>query len=402
MSNESNRDKLNEILRSDPFNLLDMGSSAQSKSKTEEQRLVESFAEVSSFFEEHDREPDSERDLGEHILKSRLDAMRSDPKKVKALLPYDFYGLLHSESAKAISLEDILQDDPLDLLGTEGSDETVFVLDHVSRSDRIRPEHISRRHKCKDFAQYEEVFERIHRELREGRRKLVECKAMDVVEGKLFVLRGVLLYLEKDSSTWQEKQYSTGNYNRLDGRTRCIFDNGTESSILLRSLNKALHIDGFGISEVLGSEEDRTAIEDSDVQNGFIYVVRSLSHTPEIAGTSNLHKIGFSSSDVTYRIRNAVNEPTYLMSDVEVILTVRCFNMNVRYLETSVHEFFSDVTVSFEVTDKEGGIHCPHEWCVAPLPIIEEAIRLIVEGRVGKYKYEPSLKTIILREGQCP
>ena len=45
------------------------------------------------------------------------------------------------------------------------------------------------------------------------------------------------------------KTYESGTYNRLDGRTRCVFDNGTESNMLYRSLEKAMNIDGFCISE---------------------------------------------------------------------------------------------------------------------------------------------------------
>ena len=65
------------------------------------------------------------------------------------------------------------------------------------------------------------------------------------------------------------------------------------------------------------------------------------------------------------------------MSDVQVIMIVRCFNMNVKSLESKIHEFFSEVNVDTQITDSSGKQHFPREWFSAPLHVIEEAIRLI-------------------------
>lgn len=394
----SKEDKMNEIFNNDPLGLLNIEKPSSQKSKTEEQRLIESFEEISDFFEEHGREPNSENNLEEHTLKSRLDGIRSSPKKVKILLPYDFYGLLRSEETKSVSVEEILGDDPLNLLDIQEGDNGIFNLTHVKKTDRIRPEHISRRRKCEDFYKYEEGFSRLHQELRDGRRKLVEFNENDVAVGKYFVLGGIVLYLEKNAADYQEKEFDSGSRTRLDGRTRCIFDNGTESSMLLRSLNKALCIDGFGISEIIEHKEGEAKIVDEDVQNGHIYVLRSLSNKPEIAQKLNLFKVGYSIGDVTERIKNAPKEPTYLMSAVQPVLAVRCFNLNVENLETTIHEFFREVNVVLEVKDDLGAIYHPREWFIAPLEIIQEAIQLIVDGQIEHYKYDPSVKKIILRE----
>ena len=165
---------------------------------------------------------------------------------------------------------------------------------------------------------------------------------------------------------------------------------------MYRSLGKALKLDGFGISEIIEKSEERdTSIQDSDVQNGYIYVLRSLSRVPKIRSMRNLYKIGYCTGDVTERIKNAANEPTYLMSDVEVVLTVRCYNLDVRYLEASIHSFFSETNVNFEVRDNDGVIHYPREWFIAPLSVIEEIIPIIVDARVDNYKYDPTIQAII-------
>lgn len=149
----------------------------------------------------------------------------------------------------------------------------------------------------------------------------------------------MLLYLERSNAEEQEMQYESGTRVRNDGRTRCIFDNGTESDMLHRSLYKALLKDGFGVSERIEQGEAVTEISDADIQNGYIYVLSSLSSNPQIRAKKNLYKVGCCSGDVTERIKNAVNEPTYLMSEVKVELAVRCFNLNVRALEGTIHQF---------------------------------------------------------------
>ena len=168
--------------------------------------------------------------------------------------------------------------------------------------------------------------------------------------------------------------------------------------MLLRSLTKALRLDGFAISETIEAPNGTIQVDSNDIQNGFIYVLRSLSRSPEIASKQNLFKVGYSSGDVTVRVTNAIKEPTYLMSDVDIVLIVRCFNIDVKAFETYIHDFFSNVNLAFEIVDHEGIRHYPREWFVAPLPVIEEAIKLIVDGKGSLYKYDSEMKTIVLRE----
>ena len=190
-------------------------------------------------------------------------------------------------------------------------------------------------------------------------------------------------------------EYKSGAKVRREGRTRCIFDNGTESSMLYRSLGKALKLDGFCISDLMEQNESSVSIDSTDVQNGYIYVLRSLSRAPQIRSIRNLYKIGYCSGDVTMRIKNAIHEPTYLMNDVEIVLTVRCYNLDVPYLEASIHDFFRDVNVFFEVRDHEGKMHYPKEWFTVPLKVIEEAIPLIANKEIVNYRYDKTMQMII-------
>jgi hypothetical protein len=395
MDDKTKQDKLSEIFESDLLGLLAVDEPKSTQASPQDSRLIDSFQEISEFYETNKRCPELGDDIGEYRLASRLAAIKKDPKKVKTLLPYDLYNLLESEETKSVSVEELISDDPLGLLDGDDEADSIYKLSHVKPSDRLRPDYIAHRKVCKDFELYEDAFQRIHDDLEQGRRRLIEFKEGDLHEGSYYVLRGVVLYLEQNLAVKQKIEYKSGAKVRREGRTRCIFDNGTESSMLYRSLGKALKLDGFCISDVVDSSATNVTIDSSDVQNGYIYVLRSLSRAPQIRSIRNLYKIGYCSGDVTTRIKNATHEPTYLMNDVEVVLTVRCYNLDVPYLESSIHTFFKDVNVYFEVRDDEGVMHYPKEWFTVPLNIIEEVIPLIVEKKIANYRYDKTLQMII-------
>ncbi|MBL3539234.1 GIY-YIG nuclease family protein [Aminivibrio sp.] len=397
MDEKARQSKLDEIIESDTLGLLNVPEIPKQYRREEDWRLIDQFQEISQFYEDNQRLPNSDgSDIREFMLASRLSAIKSDPKKVKVLLSYDMYNLLQSEETKTISLEDLIKEDPLDLLASEEEGNSIFNLSHVKPSDRLRPDYIARRKVCKDFDMYEDAFKRIQKDLSSGRRKLLVFNGQeDLIEGRYFVLRGVTFYLETDKTELTEKTYQGEVYRRRDGRTRCIFDNGTESTMLFRSLVNAMRIDGFGISDLQMIDDGTPKIEPNDVQNGYIYVLRSLSHSQEVRGIRNLYKIGYCTGDITSRIKNAENNPTYLMSGVEVILSVRCFNLDVSYLEANIHRFFEQCNIFFEIIDDQGKMHYPREWFVVPLPALEEAISLIVKKEIEHYRYNPDLGMII-------
>ena len=395
MDEKTKKDKLSEIFESDLLGLLAVDEPKATPVSPQDSRLIDSFQEISDFYETNQRCPELGDDIGEYRLASRLAAIKKDPKKVKTLLPYDYYNLLESEETESVSVEELISGDPLGLLDGDDEADSIYTLSHVKPSERLRPDYIAHRKVCKDFDLYEEAFQRIHDDLEHGRRRLVEFKEGDLHEGCYYVLRGVVLYLEQNLAVKQKIEYKSGAKVRKEGRTRCIFDNGTESSILYRSLGKALKLDGFCISDLIEKNESSVSIDSTDVQNGYIYVLRSLSHAPQIRSIRNLYKIGYCSGDVTTRIKNAVHEPTYLMNDVEVVLTVRCYNLDVPYLEASIHSFFSNVNVYFEVRDDEGIMHYPKDWFTVPLNIIEEALPLIVDKKIDSYRYDKNLQMII-------
>ena len=101
--------------------------------------------------------------------------------------------------------------------------------------------------------------------------------------------------------------------------------------------------------------------------------------------------------EVEERIKNASQEPTYLMSDVRIIMTFKCFNMNTHKLEQLLHTFFGKACLSIDIFDKNGNRHTPREWFIAPLTIIEQAINYITTGDIIYYKYDSTNEIIIER-----
>lgn len=397
MDDEIRKSKLQEIFDNDFLGLLDVKQKPKQERREDDWRLREQFAEITQFYEDNQRLPNADgEDISEYTLAARLDGIRRDPKKVRALLDLDTYNLLRAEETPSISLEQLLTEDPFGLLDSDEESESIFKMSHVKPTDRLRPDYIARRKVCKDFDMYEGAFKRIHADLQSGRRKLVVFNGQeDLVEGNYFVLRGVVFYLEVDAANLTEKTYQGQVYRRKDGRTRCVFDNGTESTMLFRSLTNAMRIDGFCISDIQKNDDGTPKIEPDDVQNGYIYVLRSLSRNPKIRQMRNLYKIGYCSGDVTTRIQNAAKEPTYLMSDVEIVLTARCYNLDVPYLEANIHRFFGGTNLQLEIRDDQGIMHYPREWFVVPLSVVEEAIQLIVKKEIEQYKYDPNMKMII-------
>lgn len=393
----SKKKTLADIFNDDEFGILD-SKPKTSNVKTEDERLIESFQEINAFFEKNNREPEA-TNVTEFKLLSRLKALRKDAKKVAILESYDLHNLLNPKQ-EVKSVADILNDDDLGILDTDDT-LSIFKLQHIkSASERAETDFTARRKAMsnKDFAPYETQFKKIHKELREGKRKLKEFKDVEqnLNEGFYYVLDGVLLYLEKDGS----ENRQIGDRTRKDGRTITIFENGTISNMFYRSLAKALYNNGSIVSDT--DEEAEVAlfknaniVKEEDLETGWIYVLRSKSTNPEIASINDLYKIGFSSVDVNERIKNASKESTYLYADVHLLDKYACYNMDAQKFEHIIHRFFAEVCLNVDVFNVRGKRITPREWFVAPRQIIDKVVTLILSGEILDYKYDSVTKKLI-------
>lgn len=124
--------------------------------------------------------------------------------------------------------------------------------------------------------------------------------------------------------------------------------------------------------------------------------MKSQSENPDISKIKDLYKIGFSSTSVDERIKNAKNEATYLYSDVKKIATYKVYNRNADKLESLLHRFFAEACLNVDLFDNKGQRITPREWFVIPFEVIEEAIELILNETIINYSYDVDNKKIIL------
>lgn len=382
-----------DLIKEDPFGLL-KSENIKKQLSEDDSALINSFEEIQSFIEEHKREPQSTlSNMIEFKLFARLKAIRSDPKKVRLLTKYDFGGLLKGESVKEITIEDIISDDSHGLIG-EVADSEIFKLTHVKSVERIKPDYLSRRKVCKDFSSYKEMFNILHEELASKKRRLIKYVSSDLNVGNFYALDGILLYLKSIDGDTNKYVFKSGERERFDGRTVCIFDNGTESDMLFRSLDKAMQLDGYSISAITESNSsEANQITDDDVLNGYIYVLRSKN--PNVKDVPNLFKIGHTTGSVAERIKNAKNEATYLFCDVDIVSTHRCLNIQSYNLEQTIHDFFSVVKLDIELFDKNQNSYKPREWFIISHDVVKDAIDLIVKNELQNHMYDPVVNQII-------
>jgi len=291
------------------------------------------------------------------------------------------------------SLDDILNSDTFGLLDTK-KEEDIHTLVNVPKIDKDRADadFVARREKFEDFEKYEPLLVQCQEDLREGKRKLVPSVESRLSIGTFCVLDGVLLYIVDI-----EKGY-LGNSGKINRRTTLVFENGTKSNMLLRSLGKRLRDSGNMVTELDTDRADNLFnIDSDDKQNGFIYILKSLSNEDVIATKKNLYKIGFSTTAVETRIKNAKQDPTYLMADVQTVSVYEVYNVNPHKLEQLIHQFFGNSCLDIDIIDGNGKLHRPREWFIAPLNVIEEAIELIVSGEIVNYRFDDLTDRIVSR-----
>ena len=380
--------ELKKILNEDPLGLL---KNRTTQPITTDQRLKDSFEEINKFIDEHEREPTESTDITERKLFSRLKQLRKDFDKASLLQDYDRHNLL-SDVREIKSVGDILENDVLGLLD-DGPD-NIFNLKNIPKK-KDKTDFVARRKPCKNFKDYEDKFKKIQKEIKEGKRKLIIHKEHHLKEGRYFILDGILLFLEKinDPVVKEFNDKTQGKRTRLDPRIRCIFENGMESNMYLRSLGKELYNNG---STVIQSNEEAfkefnegfSSITDEDKATGNIYVLSSLSEKPEIQSIKDLYKIGYSTTPVEERIENAENETTFLMAPVKIVSSYKTFNLNPQKFEDLIHQVFSIRRLDIKVADKEGNLKQPKEWYIVPIRVIEQAIELIINKQIQNYKFD--------------
>jgi hypothetical protein len=288
-----------------------------------------------------------------------------------------------------------------ELEGAIGSSD-ITELRHVRSSvEKRAAEEIANRTVCQDFVEFKPIFERVKRELKDGVRhalpfqKLEEIRLDEIQGNQFFIVQGQIAYIARVGEDFKTQ------YDRRDSRLRVIYDNGTESDLLMRSFQRALHRDETAriITNIDNGPLFTQESAEDGLASGTIYVLRSKSEQPEIAAHRDvLHKIGVTGGKVEARFANAKLDPTFLMADVEVIATYGLYNINRVKLENLVHRVFDSAQLDIELKDRFGTPVKPREWFLVPLYAIDEAVERIKDGTITGYVYDPVVARLVKAE----
>ncbi|MCK6393070.1 GIY-YIG nuclease family protein [Zoogloea sp.] len=385
---------LDELLSEEADSELLNVKPRQAKAIDTAARARAQFEEINAFVERNGFAPGKggeSRKVGvmERSLQARLRAYQDNPELAATLGEIDRHGLLSAApKPEPKSLDELLDsDDPL-LIDPNGG---LFELRHAKGSP-ARPDMVSEREPCADFETFKPLFDKAAAELSSGVRRSVQfANEQEIEAGGFFILNGVMVYVAEV----RDPHIRNGKRN---ARLRLIFDNGTEGQNLLRSLATQLYKDPNGrrISDpnagpLFGSEKsvEVQPAQGQDRVTGVIYVVKSLSKLPEIARLDgSLFKIGFTTGNLETRLRGVEDDPTFLMAPVKPVMSYQAINLNANAFERLVHHFFGEARLDIEVKDRFGKAIKPREWFLLPLPIIEQAIPLIVDGSILRYRYD--------------
>lgn len=367
-----------------------------------EERIIAGFEDILRFYQTHGRAPQhgEERDIFERLYAVRLDQLRQLPEAQTLLVPLDVPGLLAKAVGSQLDVDSLDEDALLAELGVStdtASESDITVLRHVRPYAEIKAaEEIANRTPCTDFEHFRSIFVEAEAGLKTGLWMTKPfAKNASIEVGDFFVIGGQVAYVAEMTAGAKTKD------GRDNPRLRVIFDNQTESNLLLRSLSRSLYPDGdTPIGRRLIRKDDGPlfsgeAVEPEDIESGTIYVLRSLSDHPYIAEHRELvHKIGVTGGSVEARIAGADKEATYLLAGVEVVATYKLHNLNRKKLEHIFHRVFGAAQIDLTIEDRFGNLVKPREWFLVPLSVIDEVVQCIRDGSITSSVYNPHTATL--------
>ncbi len=393
-----------------------------------EDKLKEKDRELLDYVKKFQRLPAENGDLPEKRLYRRLQAMQKSEPELAAALRQMAGGGSESEgsatpaAAEKVepsaatekiyqSLDDILnEDDDLGLLG----DTSVLQSLIATPSDRpvSRPkaaDFIARATPCRDFFRYKPIFDEVRAALASHdlimqRRRGYYVDTLE--EGQIFVLKGIFVLL-----CYCDREHIEIKNHRRNFRIDLVYSTGNENNPIAYTFLKSLTSDTEGMiinaatargEELLAGikkqlQELREAKEQAataqQTVSGYIYILHTKSQNPaiqEFLQHSHLVKIGYCTTPVEERIKNAAQEATYLYAPVEVVKTYRCYgNIDAHKFEHLVHAVLYRHRFQPVVTDAKGRRHQPREWFTVSAETACEVVDRIIDHTIMNYRINP-------------
>ncbi|KCZ99669.1 YeeC [Hyphomonas polymorpha PS728] len=315
-------------------------------------RALEVLRRIEAFVGETGAEPLSEpgRSVHERMLANELAGLRASRAELGELASFDASGLIFSQQTTVDPLDDPLLSDPLGIF--EVRDELKPI---------ARPDYVADRRPCSDFERFEPLFEQVRRDIEDDIRKPQSFRQERVDLGEFFALKGQLVYV----ADVRDEHRRNG---KPDARLRVIFDNGTESNLLMSSLVRRLYEDKD--ARRIGTTDAGPLFQGA--RTGVVYVLRSLSDKPEAVG---LLKVGTTAGTVEDRVARAETQSTFLFAPVEIVETYELVGHSAKEAEGRIHRALRPYHVALRVTGPDGRSFSATEWFKASVELIEAAIR---------------------------
>jgi hypothetical protein len=354
----------------------------------------------------------------ERLLARRLAAICRDRSKARVLTRDDRHGLLRSAleddavpvdedfdavSENVTSLDDIFTDAG-GLLDSEAHE--LFEERHIHfGTKKNTPDEIAQRTPCHDFDRFEGLFSGAKSEIRECQSETIRfAQGAQIQEEDVFILDGVMCLVDKIG------ERNEGSVRaRHNPRIRVVFDNETESNLLLHSFARALYKDPNGRRILMDPNrvfEKKQGLSHHDRRNGVLYILSSQSTNPELAAMKDLYKIGYTEESLEKHIAGAKRSSTYLEAPVAVVATYDCYGVNPRVIERLVHAMLSsqklNVTLTQIMRGRGTGQESGFAWSWRQprrlsnvLPMGRSAITALMVSAGGL-----SLKVVVIRRPQ--
>jgi hypothetical protein len=364
-----------------------------------EERIIAGFEDIQRWVDEHGRTPQARPggDIFERLYAVRLERIRSLAECRALVEPLDRQGLLQAGGdAPAVAAEALDDDELLAALGVEAESAGVTELKHVrSSAEKRAADEVASTRRCEDFERFKPLFKTVEQEVKSGLRQsqVITANNRGIEVGDVFVVGGLTAYVAEVGPPIK----STAG--EIDSRLRVIYSNGTESNLLLRSLQRAFYEDPAA-RRLAVPESGQLALGDTweadDVESGTIYVLRSRSKHPYIAANRELvHKIGVTGSKVETRIANAENDATYLLAGVDVVATYKLAGINRVKLENLFHRIFGAARLNITIPDRFGKPVVPREWYLVPISAIDAAVERLHDGTITEFTYDPEKAALV-------
>lgn len=359
-----------------------------------EDRLFSDFEDINRFIDVNGREP-QEPNLGsasfvspsERILAIRLKKLRSDTTLLVKLKDLDRHSLFARAQPETLpdNLDAVL--DHLDAL--EGDDmEDIFVLRHVRSPQAVRdgPDYVASRRKCLEFHKFKPLLDECAAQLKSGQRKSIRfANEAEIDKGDFYIVKGMLLYIAD-----METPEISGKAQRPNARLRCIYDNGTESDLLLRSLARQLYGDENGrkiVPEEVGPLFAPAKLEE-DRLTGYVYVARCEQQPDALKQYKELYKIGVTTGHPKSRVSASKDDPTFLFTKAVLLKQFAIYNTEPRQVEAKLHAFLASACLQIEIGDRFNRPYQPKEWFIVPMSAIDETVMRIFDGTLTNFEYD--------------